>query len=134
MSNYRSPASLAVGLRLLDGAIESLFRFRSSVLAKSSGGDRRMRLADAAIDQLIEARQDRVKRIRLAGGSPALLAKIASDERRLAKVSGIVGPLAKAAGMRTGGTDPRQAQLDFTRRIERTLAETRPDEYHPERR
>jgi len=131
----RSAASLARGLDLLDRALESLFTVRSSVLAKSAGGDRRSQLMDQAIESLIEARNARVNRIRAAGAGPLLLAKITASEHHLAKVSGLVGgSRAVARQSARGGIDPSIAQRAFQRQIERTIAEIRPDEYHPERR
>jgi hypothetical protein len=130
----RSAASLARGLDHLDRALEALFAVRGSVLAKATGGDRRPAQVDKAINALIDARSARVNRIRAAGAGPLLLAKITASEHHLAKVSGLVGGVAVARQSARGGIDPSIAQRAFQRSIERTIAEIRPDEYHPERR
>jgi hypothetical protein len=122
-----SPAAI----ESLDSAIEAMFRFRSGFLAKAAGGATSYSvIADQFLDRAITIRAHCVARLRAQGASPAVLAKVAASGERLAKVSGV--PL---SGMSSAPvSSARQAEQAFQARIERVVARTRPDEYHPERR
>ncbi|MGA3030308.1 MAG: hypothetical protein ABSE58_06155 [Candidatus Limnocylindrales bacterium] len=112
---------------LLDRALGALFSYRSGFLAKASGGDTRIAAANGAIEDVIELRRRVVDRLRAQGLPSTALAKIASSDQRLAKMSGVLPP-------RSSRSPELQAERAFQARVERSLAVMRPDEYHPERR